>query len=91
MSEELRQAAHEIRLAMTPVIQGHQERDTPVEWRRWYLGRISPFGYQASIMEAFTFAQREMGSIPVEVQEAYHEAMQALQRLDDVIQAEVKK
>lgn len=88
MSEELRQAAHEIRTAMTPVIQGHMDRDTPEEWRRWYLRRISPFGVQALLLEAYTFAGRET-AIPQAIKEAYHEAQEALQRLEDAVILEV--
>lgn len=88
MSEELRQAAHEIRTAMTPIIQGHMDRDTPEEWRRWYLRRISPFGHQAGLMEAYTFAARET-TIPEAIKDAYHAAQEALQKLDDAIAAEV--
>lgn len=88
---ELKQAAHEIRMALTPVIEGHKQRDTPDEWRRWYLGRISPFGHQAGLIEAYTFAEREMGSMPPAVTQAFSAVLAAMQVLDDVIQAEVRK
>lgn len=88
MSQELKQAAHEIRMGLTPIIQRHMDQDTPAEWKRWYLDRMTGFGYQAGLMEAYTFAASQM-EIPAHITEAYQQAQAALQNLREVIEREV--